>query len=109
MPVLVVKAQPLMSLTSLLSLNCTMMRSKATGGMRLAKSAFSLLASKSWPGTRPILAKRATSGGSAAAGGLVFISCASSVKYSVASMRLTCSRTAVFMSIDGSTLPAGGV
>ena len=33
----------------------------------------------------------------------------SSVKYATASMRLTCSRTAVFMSIDGSTVPAGGV
>ena len=77
--------------------------------MRLAKSASSLLASKSWPGTSPILANFASAGASAADGGLVFISCASSVKYATASMRLTCSRTAVFMSMDGSTLPAGGV
>ena len=77
--------------------------------MRLTKSALSLLASKSWPGTMPILANLASCGASAAAGGLSFMSLQSSVKYATASMRLTCSRTAVFMSIDGSTLPAGGV
>ena len=46
---------------------------------------------------------------SPAAGGLVFISSASRVKYSTALMRFTWSRTAVFMSIEGSTLPGGGV
>src|SRR5208283_3480372 len=74
--------------------------------MRFAKSALSLLASKSLPGTSPILENLASSVASAGAGGLVFMSCASSVKYSFGSMRFTCSRTAVFMSIDGFTVPA---
>src|SRR6188474_1403821 len=96
MPVFVVKPQPLTSFTSLLSLNCAMMRSKPTSGMRLTKSAFSLAASKSFPGTRPIFAKPASAGASAADGGLVFNSWERRPKYSFAFILLTCSRTAVF-------------
>ncbi|MCY1303872.1 hypothetical protein D9M70_536000 [compost metagenome] len=78
-------------------------------GMRETKAASSLLLSKSLPGTMPISANLATASASAAVGGLVFIRSQSNVKYSTASMRLTCSRTAVFMSMVGSILPAGGV
>ncbi len=42
-------------------------------------------------------------------GGLVFSSCAKSVKYAFASMAPTWSRVDVFMSTAGSTVPATGV
>ena len=48
-----------------------------------------------WKGTLP-------------AGGLVFISSASSLKYSTPESAFTWSRTGVFMSMDESTLPDGG-
>ena len=62
MPVLVVKPQPFSSFMALLTLNWSMIRSKAISGMRLAKSALSLLASKSLPGASPILANLASAG-----------------------------------------------
>jgi len=49
-----------------------MVRSNAIWGMRVTKSAFSLLASKSLPGTSPIFANLASAGASAAGGGFVF-------------------------------------
>src|SRR5262245_24032932 len=78
-------------------------------GISLAAAAGSFAASKSLPGTRPIVAIFATIGASASAGGLSFISFARSVKYSAALILWTWSRTGVLMSIAGSTLPAGGV
>jgi len=56
MPVTESNIQPLMLRMLLPTLNWSMMRSKAMPGMRFAKSALSLLASKSWPGTRPMAA-----------------------------------------------------
>jgi hypothetical protein len=68
-----------------------------------------LLASKGCPGTSPILAILATIGASSAVGGLSFISFASRLKYALMSMLFTWSRTGVFSSMLGSTLPSGGV
>jgi hypothetical protein len=65
--------------------------------------------SNSLPGTIPSLASSATIGASSAVGGLSFINLASRLKYSDVLRAFTWSRTGVFMSILGSTVPAGGV
>src|SRR5271163_116967 len=74
-----------------------------------ATLASSLEASKSCPGTTPIFASLATIGASSAVGGLVFNSSAKCLKYDAPSIALSWSRTAVFLSIDESTVPGGGV
>ena len=61
------------------------------------------------PGSMPSRFSLATIGASAFAGGFSFISAASRAKYSPADIRFTCSRTGVFVSMLGSTFPAGGV
>jgi hypothetical protein len=61
------------------------------------------------PDVPAILVNLPSAGVSAVAGGLVFMSCARSVKKATASIRFTFSRTAVFMSMEGSTVPTGGV
>ncbi|MNL70669.1 hypothetical protein D3C87_1957100 [compost metagenome] len=55
----------------------------------------------------PIDASFSSMGASAAEGGLRLNSSAKSEKYSTESIRLTCSRTGVFMSMEASTFPLG--
>jgi hypothetical protein len=89
-----------------------MIRSTAifgTPSSALAAAGSSLPASKSLPGSIPSRLSLVTIGASAVAGGFSFISAARSLKYSVALSRFTCSRTAVFVSTLGSTVPVGGV
>ncbi|SKV60093.1 Uncharacterised protein [Mycobacteroides abscessus subsp. abscessus] len=57
----------------------------------------------------PIVAIFSSIGLSASAGGLSFSRVASRSKYALVLRLLTCSRTGVFMSMFGSTWPAGGV
>ncbi|MNT26502.1 hypothetical protein D3C72_1620780 [compost metagenome] len=91
-----------------LDLKCDMIRPKPVCGTLFPYAGLSLDLSKSCPGTMPIDAIFSTIGASAAVGGFLFNSSANKVKYSLASILLTWSRTEVFMSIAGSTLPCGG-
>ena len=57
----------------------------------------------------PSFAKVASIGLSSGAGGFVVSNSAISPKKATGIQRFTCSRTAVFMSMDASTFPGGGV
>src|SRR5271154_1851876 len=110
-----VKTQPFSSFaspTAMPSLNHAAILSCADlGAFAIPAAALGsiLEASKSCPGTIPIFASLATMGPSSDVGGLVFNSSAKCLKYEAPSSALSWSRTATFLSMDGSTVPAGGV
>ena len=108
---LVTTTQPPLSIRPALGRNAFMSPSAAFGAATSAACvvAESLSKSNGLPGTMPSSASCGRTGASAATGGLFFSSYANIVKNALPLIALTCLVTAVFMSIDESTLPAAGV